>query len=332
MVVDGRVAGVSGGKSLPMQGQGDMTATGGGETASGRRLGVALALLSVYLIWGSTYLAIRIGLQGFPPFLMAGSRFVCAGLLLFAWLRWRGAALPTARQWRNCTIMGVLMLGMGNGLVTVAQQSVSSGMAAIAVSSMPVWAALFGVAYGRRYAGIEWLGVLVGFVGVVVLNGSGELAGQPWGALALVLAAMAWAFGSVWSRGQDLPPPFMATAAQMLCGGVLMLAFGLLRGERLDALPALAPMLALLYLVVFGSIIGFGAYIWLLNTVRPALATSYAYVNPPIAVLLGALFASEPVSWHTLVAMTVILAGVLLISRGARPPPGTRRPVTRAPG
>ncbi len=309
-----------------------MVPEGGEQTASTRQLAIVLALLSVYLIWGSTYLAIRIGLAGFPPFLMAGSRFLCAGLLLFAWLRWRGFAMPTARQWRNCTIMGVLMLGMGNGLVTVAQQSVGSGMAAIAVSSMPVWAALFGLAFGRRYTAMEWSGVLLGFLGVALLSGGGELAGQPWGALALVVAAMSWAFGSVWSRGQDLPSPFMATAAQMLCGGVLMLAFGLLRGERMDALPALAPALAVLYLIVFGSIVGFGAYIWLLNNVRPALATSYAYVNPPIAVLLGVLFAAEQVSWHTVIAMAIILGGVLLISRGARPPPGTRRPVTRAPG
>lgn len=309
-----------------------MTPSGGEEAASGRPWGIVLALASVYLIWGSTYLAIRIGLEGFSPFLMAGPRFLCAGLLMLAWLRWRGVAMPTLRQWRNCAVMGLLMLGMGNGLVTVAQQSVSSGMAAIAVSSMPVWAALFGLAFGRRYSLIEWSGVLVGFLGVALLSWGGELAGQPWAALALVVAAMAWAFGSVWSRGQDLPSPFMATAAQMLCGGVLMLAFGLLRGERLASIPDVLPMLALGYLVVFGSIVGFGAYIWLLNNVRPALATSYAYVNPPIAVLLGALFASEQVTWHTVMAMTVILGGVLLISRGARPPPGTRRPVTRTPG
>ncbi len=309
-----------------------MTPEGGEQATSPRTLAIAIALLSVYLIWGSTYLAIRIGLEGFPPFLMAGSRFLCAGLLLFAWLRWRGFALPTARQWRNCAIMGVLMLGMGNGLVTVAQQSVSSGMAAIAVSSMPVWAALFGLAFGRRYSAMEWSGVLVGFAGVALLSGRGELAGQPWAAMALVVAGMAWAFGSVWSRSQDLPSPFMATAAQMLCGGVLMLAFGLLRGERMEALPALGPSLAVLYLIVFGSIVGFGAYIWLLNNVRPALATSYAYVNPPIAVLLGVVFAAEQVTWHTLIAMAIILGGVLLISRGARPPPGTRRPVTRTPG
>lgn len=294
-------------------------------------LGIGLALLSVYLIWGSTYLAIRFGLQGFPPFLMAGIRFVCAGTAVYAWLRLRGAPAPSGRQWRNAAIMGLLLLGLGNGMVSLAQQWVSSGMAAIAVASMPVWAALFGVIYGRRYRRIEWLGVIVGFVGVLLLNLGGELRASPGGALALLIAPMAWAFGSVWSRGRDLPSPFMSTAAQMLCGGAAMLVFGLLIGERIESMPSLTSITAVGYLAVFGSIIGFGAYIWLLNNVRPALATSYAYVNPPIAVLLGAWLASENVETHTIVAMAIILAGVVLITRGSKPPPGTQRPVTRTP-
>lgn len=304
--------------------------SGPADTAPGRTR-IVLGLLSVYLIWGSTYLAIHFGLRGFPPFLMAGGRFLAAGLLIYLWLRGRGAAPPSLAQWGNCLVMGVLLLGMGNGLVTLAQQSVSSGIAAVAVASMPVWAALFGLAFGRRYNALEWSGVVVGFLGVLVLNAGGELGGNLAGAAALLLAAAAWAFGSVWSRGRNLPPPFMATAAQMLCGGLLMLLFGLLRGERLLALPPVESVAALAYLAVFGSIIGFGGYIWLLNNVRPALATSYAYVNPPIAVLLGALLAGETVTAHTVVAMAVILSGVVLISRGSRPPPGTVRPVTRAP-
>jgi drug/metabolite transporter (DMT)-like permease len=293
---------------------------------------IALGLLAVYLIWGSTYLGIRFGLLGFPPFLMAGLRFLCAGALVYGWLRLRGAPAPTPAQWRNAAIMGLLLLGMGNGLVSVAQQWVSSGLAAIAVASMPLWAALFGLMFGRRYRAIEWLGVTVGFLGVLLLNAGGELRAQPLGALALVLAPAAWAFGSVWSRGRDLPPAFMSTAAQMLCGGLLMLVFSLAIGERLPPAPPPVALAALAYLVVFGSIIGFGAYIWLLGNVRPALATSYAYVNPPIAVLLGALLAGEQVAPTTVLAMAVILAGVVLITRGSStPPPGTARPVTRAP-
>lgn len=301
------------------------------DTPSPSRLQVGLGLLAVYLIWGSTYLGIRFGLQGFPPFLMAGLRFVAAGSAVYLWLRMRGQRAPTARQWRNAAFMGVLLLGLGNGLVSVAQQWVASGLAAIAVASMPLWAALFGLAFGRRYRGLEWLGVLVGFAGVLLLNAGEALQARPLAALALVLAAASWAFGSVWSRGRDLPPPLMSTAAQMLTGGVVMLAFGLATGERIASPPPAVAVAALAYLAVFGSIIGFGAYIWLLNHVRPALATSYAYVNPPIAVLLGALLADEQVSLQTLVAMAVILSGVVLISRGATPPPGTVRPATRTP-
>lgn len=300
-------------------------------TPSPSRLQVGLGLLAVYLIWGSTYLGIRFGLQGFPPFLMAGLRFVAAGSAVYLWLRMRGQRAPTARQWRNAAFMGVLLLGLGNGLVSVAQQWVASGLAAIAVASMPLWAALFGLAFGRRYRGLEWLGVLVGFAGVLLLNAGEALQARPLAALALVVAAASWAFGSVWSRGRDLPPPLMSTAAQMLTGGVVMLAFGLATGERIAGPPPAVAVAALAYLAVFGSIIGFGAYIWLLNHVRPALATSYAYVNPPIAVLLGALLAGEQVSLQTLVAMAVILSGVVLISRGATPPPGTVRPATRTP-
>jgi drug/metabolite transporter (DMT)-like permease len=301
------------------------------ESATPSRANVALGLLSVYLIWGSTYLGIRFGLQGFPPFLMAGIRFLFAGAVVYAWLLLRGHAAPTPRQWRNAAIMGFLLLGIGNGMVSVAQQWVSSGMAAIAVASMPVWAALFGVMFGRRYRSIEWLGVLVGFVGVLLLNIDGELRTSPYGAIALVLAPMAWAFGSVWSRGRDLPAPFMSTAAQMLCGGVFMTLFGVLIGERIETMPSPLSLAAVGYLAVFGSIIGFGAYIWLLNNVRPALATSYAYVNPPIAVLLGALVAGESITTHTVIAMAIILGGVVLITRGSAPPPGTARPVTRTP-
>lgn len=295
------------------------------------RISVALGLLSVYLIWGSTYLAIRFGLEGFPPFLMAGLRFVCAGMVVYVWLRARGESAPTPRQWRNAAIMGALLLGLGNGMVSVAQQWVSSGMAAIAVASMPVWAALFGVVFGRRYRRVEWIGVMVGFLGVLLLNAGGELRANPLGALALLIAPVAWAFGSVWSRGRDLPAPFMSTAAQMLCGGVMMLVVGFAAGERIEAVPPSTAILAVAYLAAFGSIIGFGAYIWLLHNVRPALATSYAYVNPPIAVMLGALLAGEAITLHTMIAMAIILAGVVLITRGNAPPPGTQRPATRTP-
>lgn len=279
---------------------------------------VALALASVYLVWGSTYLAIRVGLEGYPPFLMGSLRFLAASLVLYGVLRWRGHAPPTRAQWKNAAVMGLFMMLLGNGLVNVAEQSVSSGLAAVAVASMPLWAGLFGTLRGQRPGRGEWLGLVVGFAGVAWLTLHGEMRASATGLVALVLAPVAWAWGSVWSRGRDLPAPFMSTAAQMLCGGVAMAAVALLLGERITTAPPLSATLAVGYLAAFGSIVGFGAYVWLLQHVRPALATSYAYVNPPIAVLLGALLLDERVGPHALGAMAVILAGVLVItfSRG----------------
>ncbi len=279
---------------------------------------VALALASVYLVWGSTYLAIRVGLEGYPPFLMGSLRFLAASAVLYGVLRWRGHAPPTPAQWKNAAVMGLFMMLLGNGLVNVAEQSVSSGLAAVAVASMPLWAGLFGTLRGQRPGRGEWLGLVVGFAGVAWLTLHGEMRASATGLAALVLAPVAWAWGSVWSRGRDLPAPFMSTAAQMLCGGLAMAVVALLLGERITAPPPLSATLAVGYLAAFGSIVGFGAYVWLLQHVRPALATSYAYVNPPIAVLLGALLLGERVGSHALGAMAVILAGVLVItfSRG----------------
>ena len=284
---------------------------------------VALALASVYLVWGSTYLAIRVGLEGYPPFLMGSLRFLAASAVFYAFLRWRGHAPPTRAQWKNAAIMGLFMMLLGNGLVNVAEQTVSSGLAAIAVASMPLWAALFGVLRKQHPSRGEWLGLAIGFIGVIWLNAGSQLRGSLPGMLALILAPIAWAWGSVWSRGRDLPAPFMSTAAQMLCGGAAMGVLGLLMGERITEVPPMKATLAVGYLAAFGSIVGFSAYVWLLHHVRPALATSYAYVNPPIAVLFGALLAGERFTSHDIGAMAVILAGVVIITlakaRAAKP-------------
>lgn len=278
-------------------------------------LALVLALGAVYLIWGSTYYGIRVGLEGYPPFLMGGIRFIVAGTAFYAFLRWRGLAAPTRAQWKNAAVMGVLMLVFGNGLVNFAEKTVSSGLAAIAVASMPLWAGMFSAMKGRHPNRLEWLGLGIGFGGVVWLNfGSGMAASLP-GMIALLLAPLSWAFGSVWSRDRDLPAPFMSTAAQMICGGVAMNIVGLGLGERITAAPPLHATLAVAYLALFGSIVAFSAYVWLLQNVRPALATSYAYVNPPIAVLLGVWLLDEKVDAHVIGAMAVILVGVLLITR-----------------
>lgn len=286
-----------------------------GKSTAPSALAVGLALASVYLVWGSTYLAIRVGLEGYPPFLMGSLRFLAASAVFYGFLRWRGHAAPTRAQWKNAAVMGLFMLVMGNGLVNFAEQTVSSGLAAIAVASMPLWAALFGVMKRQHPSRGEWLGLAIGFVGVVWLNAGSEMRASPGGMLALLAAPIAWAWGSVWSRGRDLPAPFMSTAAQMICGGVAMGALGLALGERITRVPPLEATLAVGYLAAFGSIVAFSAYVWLLQNVRPALATSYAYVNPPIAVLLGALLLDERFGISAIGAMAVILAGVLTITR-----------------
>ena len=285
---------------------------------------VAIALAALYIIWGSTYLGIRFALEGgFPPFLLGGVRFIIAGGLMYAFLRWRGVPAPTRPQWRNTAVMGVLLMLLGNGMVNVAEQTVSSGMAAVAVASAPLWMGIFAAMRGQKPSRMEWIGLGIGFLGVLWLNAGSSLTASPVGLVALLVASLAWSFGSIWSRGRDLPSPFMASAAQMLCGGVAMCLLGGALGERFHGLPSTNAIGAFWYLVVMGSLVGFSAYIWLLHHVRPALATSYAYVNPAIAVVLGALLAHERFGMRESVAMGVILLGVVTITfaRTAKPRP-----------
>ena len=280
-----------------------------------RGLAVAAALLAVYLIWGSTYLGIRFALEGgWPPLLMAGSRFLVAGSLFYGFLRWRGVPAPTRAQWPTLIAMAVLLLGMGNGMVCIAQQTVDSGLAAVAVASAPLWMALFSMFRGHRPTPVEWTGLAIGFAGVAWLNAGTSLSGMSVGLVALLVAPVAWAFGSIWSRGRDLPSPFMTAAAQMVVGGIVMSVAGWAIGERFVNVPTLKGTLAVAYLASFGSIVAFSAYMWLLHNVRPALAGSYAYVNPAVAVLLGAWLANEHFSGRELVAMGVILGGVVVIT------------------
>ena len=290
-----------------------MHTTSSAATPTGGR--IALALAAVYVIWGSTYLAIRFALEGgFPPFLLGGIRFTIAGALMYALLRWRGMAAPTRAQWGNAFVLGLLLMLLGNGMVNLAEQTVSSGLAAVAVASAPLWMGVFSAMRGDRPTGREWIGLGIGFLGVLWLNAGSSLSATPLGMIALLVATLAWSFGSIWSRGRDLAPPFMNAAAQMLCGGVAMIVAGLATGERMHALPTPHALGAFAYLIVFGSWFGFTAYIWLLHHVRPALAGSYAYVNPAIAVALGAWLAGERFGSHELVAMGVILSGVVAIT------------------
>lgn len=282
------------------------------------------AFLALYLIWGSTYFIIRIGVQSWPPMLLAGLRFVIAGSLMFAWLRWRGVPLPTWREWRSCALVGFLLLSCGNGGVTIAEHlGVASAVAALAIATVPLFALLFGLIWGQRTTGLEWGGIVLGLVGIGLLNLGHNLQASPLGAVLVLLAAASWALGSMWSRHLTLPGGAMASAAQMLIGGTILLLGSLVSGERLQHMPDIAGWFALGYLTLLGSIVAFSAYLYLLKQVRPAAATSYAYVNPVVAVLLGITFAGERIGVEEWLAMSVILSAVVLIGM-----PQWRRPNT----
>jgi drug/metabolite transporter (DMT)-like permease len=284
---------------------------------------VLAAFIAVYLVWGSTYLAIRYAVETIPPFLMGGARFVVSGLLLYVWARSRGAPKPTAAQWRDATIAGFLMLCLGNGAVGWAEQHVPSGLAALLVAVVPLWIVLVDWVrpHGVRARPIVLLGVVVGFLGLIILVGrgaSGGMAVDKTAAVVLVLASLAWACGSVFNRHGDRPESSaMSTGIQMLGGGTGLVLVAIVGGElgKLHlADVSRASWLGWVYLVTFGSLVGFTAYIYLLRAVTPAKASTYAYVNPLVAVFLGWAIAGEAVTGRTLGAAAVILAGVAMIT------------------
>jgi drug/metabolite transporter (DMT)-like permease len=289
-----------------------------GSTRGGQSPGwltTGAALVAVYLIWGSTYLALRFGLEGFPPFLLNGIRFLVAGGVLYAVVRLRGTPAPTGRQWWNAGRVGALMLVGGVGLVTIAEDvGIGSGVAATAVAVIPLWAALISGLFGRWPTRLEWVGLVIGLTGVIVLAREGDLASNPVGVILVMVAPIFWAIGSVWGSHVELPRPAMATAAQLLAGGAALLVLGPLRGERIAEMPPAGAWLALGYLILFGSIVAYTAYVYLLRTVRPALATSYAYVNPIVAVGLGVTLGAEVLTGPAFVALPLILAGVAIVA------------------
>ncbi len=276
-------------------------------------------LFALYIIWGSTYLAIHWVLQGgFPPFLMAAVRYVVAGSILYTVLRLRGYANPPARQWGAGALIGTLLLVGGNGAVVFAQQWVPSGVVAIVVGSVPLWTALFGGLFGQWPGRAERWGLGIGFCGLVLLNLGSDMSGHLWAVFALLLGPLSWAFGSIWVRRLPMAEGLMSTATQMLTGGVVFLLLSFVAGEHLTTLPTPRALLSLGYLIVFGSLVAFSAYGYLLRNARPALATSYAYVNPMVAVLLGTLLAGESLSTWGFIAMGAILCSVGLITRAKR--------------
>ena len=285
---------------------------------------VAVALGTVYVVWGSTYLAIRFAIETLPPFLMAGIRFTIAGAVLFTILRLHSRSTPiTLSQWRSAAIVGTLLLLGGNGLVCWSEQTVPSGLAALMVATVPLWMVT-----------LDWLwhgairptwriiaGLAAGMLGVLILMGPGDVLGggiDPWGGGALLAACVFWSIGSLHSRRADLPrSPFLATAMEMICGGAALFIIATLQGEwsRVDmSAVSLKSLLALAYLIVFGAIISLSAYVWLLQVAPPARVATYAYVNPVIAVFLGALFAGEALSARTILAAVIIIVAVIIIT------------------
>jgi drug/metabolite transporter (DMT)-like permease len=288
------------------------------------RAQIIAAFASIYLVWGSTYLAIRYAVETIPPFLMGGMRFVISGGLLYLWARSRGAPRPMGLHWRNAVIAGGFLLLGGNGAVVWAEQFVPSGLTALLVSILPFWLVIIEWVRPphRRPSGPVLVGLVLGFIGIIVLVGPSDLGGHgdvsSLGALVLILGSLSWAIGSFWSRDAQLPESgLLTTGMEMLGGGVLLLIVGALTGEisRFDIHRiSSASAAGLVYLITFGSLLGFTSYIWLLDKVSPARLGTYAYVNPIVAVFLGWAIAGERLSIRTAVAAAIVICAVAIIT------------------
>lgn len=292
------------------------------ETPSATRFQLIAGFLIIYVVWGSTYLAIKWGVETIPPFFMGALRFLVAGAALYGWNRLRGAAAPTKAQWRDAAIVGGLLLFVGNGAVSWASRRVSSGLASVLVATVPLWLVLCEAWQGKRPRVAQLAGVVVGLVGVGLLvmpTGSSRLtAVDPVGAVVLTMGSLSWTIGSLYSRtAQQAKPASMAIAMQMLTGGALLIVLSMALGDwqrvSLDTVSTRSA-LSLLYLVIFGSLVGFSTYMWLLKVASPTAVGTYAYVNPVVAVLLGVALGGERLPASAWVAMSIIVGGVALVS------------------
>jgi drug/metabolite transporter (DMT)-like permease len=293
-------------------------------TKTPRRVHILAAFAAVYLIWGSTYLGIRIAIETIPAFLMIGFRFVIAGTILYTWLRLRGVERPRRVHWRSAAIIGALMVAGGTGMVAWSEQRVASGLAALLVAMVPLWIVLLDWLRpgGSQPPAVVVGGVVLGLLGIVLLIDPANLAGGPRidviGAGALMFATLSWASGSLYSRQASLPDrQQMGTALEMLVGGTLLVLVGSATGEwaRFDLAAITArSWLALAYLITFGSLVAFSAYLWLLKAATPAKAATYAYVNPVVALFLGWALAGEPLGPRVLVAAAIVLGAVVIVT------------------
>lgn len=278
---------------------------------------VIFCLISVYIVWGSTYLAIDYTLDTMPPLVMTGMRFLAAGIILVTFLLLRGHTLPTGRQWLNCALIGGLMQGGCVGGIAIAQQSISSGLASVGIATVPVWVVLMIGLYTRKWPNkLEILGISFGMVGVILLEIQGGVSGASKGAIIIVVAAISWSLGSVLSQHLKLPKGPMAYAGEMLAGGTLVTIAGFARGERFHGMPDTAAWLGWGYLVLAGSLLAYSAYMYLLSNVRPSLATSYTLVTPGVAVILGAWLLSEDIDVYTVLAVLTVLVAIWFIFKG----------------
>jgi drug/metabolite transporter (DMT)-like permease len=296
--------------------------------AAPSRARLILAFGAIYLIWGSTYLGIRYAVESVPPLLMMGTRHLLAGIVVYAWARRHGEGRPQPVHWGYASIAGALLFLGGHGALAWAEQTIPSGLAALLCATLPLWTVLLiWLQRSERNLGWKvWMGILLGFAGVVVLVGpDGLRSSEPLnmlGAGGAVLSALLWAIGTLHTRDAKLPGSTILSAAmQMITGGILLLLTGLATGEGMRlhlASVSLRSALALGYLIVFGSIVAFTAFTWLVAVSRPSLVSTYAYVNPVIAVLLGWALAGERVGWRIVMATAAIVVSVLLVSQ--RPP------------
>jgi drug/metabolite transporter (DMT)-like permease len=275
---------------------------------------VLVCLAATWLVWGSTYLAIKFALLSFPPFFQMGTRFLFAGVLLLAWMRFRGAPWPDVKQWRNALIVGALMLGGGMGGTAYAEVSVRSGLVVAFIAVVPLMIAALNRLYGVKPGRLELAGIGVGLMGVLMLTQGAGFQASHAGLIAISVACITWSVGSVLSqRSLPLAPGPTGFASEMICGGLVLLALSLINGEAPQWPPQPAALTAWFYLVVFGSLIAFNAYMLLLARAPAALASSYTFVNPVIAMLLGVAIAGEHVTHFEWIAVSVVLTGVLLL-------------------